>query len=282
MSGRFHLTHIVPSPKLHIFFGYMEIIETVRWGLINLGHEATYAINQLRSDAVNIVFGAQMLRLPEVKALPPDTIVYNLEQMAGLKPEEVRETTRYCVDNFVLWDYSEFNLPTWTALNPKFPVVHVPIGYAPILSRIEKPADQDIEVLFYGGPGGNRLRVFYDLCQKLVKAVFVHGLYGASRDGLVARSKLVLNINQYPRAGIIEMARVSYLLSNRKAVVSDYSSSSKIENGLSEAIVLAPIDRIVEECLRLLDDDASRVELEESGYRFMTARDVRRILAAAI
>lgn len=282
MNRRFHLTHIVPNPKLHIYMGHMEIIETIQWGLINLGHEVTYAINRFRNDAVNIVFGAQVLGIPALKALPQGTIVYNLEQIAGFKPEELRESLTYCADKFTVWDYSEFNLPTWTAMNPKIPVVHVPIGYAPILSRIEKPADQDIEVLFYGGPGGYRLGIFYDLCQNLVRAVFVHGLYGASRDSLIARSKLVLNINQHSRTNVFEMARVSYLLSNRKAVVSDFSSSTKIEYDLSDVIVLTPTDRVVQECLQLLADDARRVELEESGYEFMTKRDITGILSAAI
>lgn len=136
--------------------------------------------------------------------------------------------------------------------------------------------------LFYGGPGGYRLGIFYDLCQNLVRAVFVHGLYGASRDSLIARSKLVLNINQHSRTNVFEMARVSYLLSNRKAVVSDFSSSTKIEYDLSDVIVLTPTDRVVQECLQLLADDARRVELEESGYEFMTKRDITGILSAAI
>jgi hypothetical protein len=282
VNRKFHLTHIVPNPKLHIYFGHREIIETVQWGLINLGHEVTYAVNQFRNDVVNIVFGAQALGIPALQALPQGTIVYNLEQIAGYEPEELRESLTYCAHNFTVWDYSEFNLPTWTAMNPKTPIVHVPIGYAPILSRIEKPADQDIEVLFYGGPGGNRLRIFYDLCQKLVRAVFVHGLYGASRDSLIARSKLVLNVNQHPRTNVFEMARVSYLLSNRKAVVSDFSYSTKIEYDLNDVIVLAATDRVVEECLQLLADDARRTKLEESGYEFMTKRDIRGFLSVAI
>ena len=39
-------------------------------------------------------------------------------------------------------------------------------------------------------------------------------------------------------------------------------------------------DRVVEECLRLLADDARRIQLEESGYSFMTKRDIRGILSA--
>ena len=58
--------------------------------------------------------------------------------------------------------------------------------------------------------------------------------------------------------------------------------STKIEYDLTDVIVLAATDRVVEECLQLLADDARRVELEESGYEFMTKRDIRGILSAAI
>lgn len=87
MKPKFHLTHIVPNPALHIAHGYKEIIDSVQWGLASLGYEATYAINRGKNDAINIVFGASMLGLPALTNLPRNTIVYNLEQMAGFEPE---------------------------------------------------------------------------------------------------------------------------------------------------------------------------------------------------
>ena len=57
----FHVLHWIPDPRLHIFNGYNEVIETVIWGLRALGHDVTYAVNQLRGGAVPIVFGAQQL-----------------------------------------------------------------------------------------------------------------------------------------------------------------------------------------------------------------------------
>ena len=104
------------------------------------------------------------------------------------------------------------------------PIKVVPISYAPILTCIESAANQDIDVLIYGAVGEQRLAVFASLGRLLnggVSAVFASGLYGAARDGLIARSKIVLNINNIPYSKIFEIVRVSWLLANSKAVVAD-------------------------------------------------------------
>lgn len=282
MGRRFHLCHIIPHPRLHIFHGYKEVIDSIGWGLNQLGHAVTYEVNKFSPDATNIVFGAQMLDPAILRGLPSDTIIYHLEQIAVLDPDQIRESIRYCAEHFEIWDYSEFNLPTWKAIHGQCRLSHVPIGYAPILSRIGKPPIQDIEVLFYGGAGGTRLQIFADLCQKLVKTVFAHGLYGESRDNLIARSRIVLNINQYPDSHIFEIARVSYLLANRKAVISDYSASSKIESDIREAILFKPNEQIVDECLRILEHPDQIAELENKGFESISRRDIRNILAPAL
>jgi hypothetical protein len=282
MNKKIHLAHVIPSPSLHIFHGYDEIIETIRWGLVSLGYDVTYAVNRPQPNCTNIVFGAQMLRVEELKRLPANTIIYNLEQMADLQPEEIRESLRYCGEHLQVWDYSEFNLPSWRSLNPPREPINVPVGYSAVLSRIPKPANQEIDVLFYGGPGGPRLRIFAELCAKLVKAVFVHGLYGAARDALISNSKLIVNLGQYPQQRIFEIARASYLLANSKAIVSDRSSASKIEPDIENAVRFCPLDQVVQECLNLLDDAAARNKLERDGFEIMSRRDIRTLLAPAI
>jgi hypothetical protein len=275
---RVHLVHIIPNDKLHIFHGYDEIIETIQWGLAQLGCEVTYAINQFEPRSMNIVFGAQMLGVEHLKRIPANSIIYNLEQATGLKPESLRDSYRYCAEHLQIWDYSELNLPTWERFASAKRPLHVPIGYAPILSRIPKPEKQEIDVLFYGGPGGERLRIFHDLCSKLVRTVFVHGLYGKSRDDLISKSKIVLNINQYPAFGVFEIARASYLLANSKAIVSDVSSTSKIESDIRDAIRFCALEQVVSQCLDLLDDDATRIRLENDGFKAISKRDIRMIL----
>jgi hypothetical protein len=282
MNRRYHLAHVIPHPRLHIFHGYKEVIDSIQWGLQALGHEVTYAVNRLSQAGSNIVFGAQMLDPALLRDLPADTVIYNLEQNAGLNPVEARDSVRWCAERFVIWDYSEYNLPFWRALNPGCDVRLVPIGYAPTLSRIGKPAQQDIEVLFYGGPGGGRLQVFADLCGRLVRTVFVHGLYGESRDSLIARSRLVLNVNQYADSNVFEIARVSYLLANRKAVVSDFSDASRIEPDIRDALPFVPRERIVDACLELLEQPQRIAEWEERGFEIMRRRDIRASLAAAL
>ena len=105
MALCFHLSHIVPE-KAHFPQGYAEIIETIGWGLQQLGHEITYGRNNFRPGLRNIVVGAQMLELPFLESLPRDTIIYNLEQMSGASPADVPLSYRYCAENFLIWDYS--------------------------------------------------------------------------------------------------------------------------------------------------------------------------------
>ena len=40
----FHPTHIIPDPRLHGLYGYLEVIETLRCGLESLGHRVTTAV----------------------------------------------------------------------------------------------------------------------------------------------------------------------------------------------------------------------------------------------
>ena len=202
--------------------------------------------------------------------------------MAGIRPEALRDSLRYCGEHLQIWDYSEFNMPSWRLFEAAREPLNVPIGYSPGLTRIPKSADQEIDVLFYGGPGGPRLRIFQELCSRLLKAVFVHGLYGASRDGLIAKSKLIVNINQYPQYGIFEIARASYLLANSKAVVSDCSSASKIERDIKDAVRFCPLDQVTRECMKLLEDDSARTRLEGEGFEIMRRRDIRKLLESAV
>jgi hypothetical protein len=84
--------HCVPSdPRVHGLNGYKEVIGTIAWGLEQLGHRATYALNESVRDATNIIFGAHVLPIATLKRLPQDTIIYNLEQMRDVPAQQIRE-----------------------------------------------------------------------------------------------------------------------------------------------------------------------------------------------
>jgi len=284
-SPRLNIAHIVPVAGnrsiMHGLYGYREVIESVRWGLADLGCDVTVSENGFHGDRTNIVCGVQMLGDAALARLPAETIIYNFEQIGGVRLDALKPEIRTVADRFRIWDYSEANLPAWKAIGTGREVVHVPVGWAPVLKRIPRVEPQDIDVLFYGLPAPLRLEIFNDLCRQGIKCVFVSGLYGKARDDLIARAKLVLNINQY-QSRIFEVVRVSYLLANGKAVVADRQPATYVEPLLEDAIAFCPPDGMRAECERLLDDEPARRQLEVRGRAAIERRPIAPILATAL
>jgi hypothetical protein len=277
---KFHLAHIVPDKMHHGMHGYKEIVDTVQWGLEQLGHSVVYGLNTLSAKAINIIFGVQVLDLGLLETLPADTIVYNFEQAKGWSAQNLRPQMHLAAQRFCIWDYSAGNAGVWTGLGAKR--VHVvPIGYAPVLQRIPKPPLQDIDVLIYGSPANDRLGAFHHLAMSGLTSVFVCGLYGATRDDLIARAKLIVNIHNRERSKIFEIVRVSYLLANRKAVVAELDADSEIDDDMRAAVKVATAPPLVNDCRALVADDAARAAVEEAGFAIMARRDIRPILRQA-
>jgi hypothetical protein len=277
----FHLAHIVPSKLGHGLNGYKEVIDSIQWGLRELGHTADYGLNYLSSTATNIVFGAQILSEDVLLSLPSETIIYHLEQVRGQTLEELRPQARIAAERFHIWDYSPANALVWSQLGARSMRV-VPIGYAPNLQVIPRPSLQDIDVLIYGSTSEGRLSALHFLSQSGLTTVFVCGLYGRARDDLIARSKLVVNISAIERSKIFEIVRVSYLLANRKAVVADVDADTVIDDDIRSAVKITTPPELVNDCLRLATDDAARQELEEAGFAIIEQRDIRKILEKAL
>jgi hypothetical protein len=228
----------------------------------------------------NLVLGAQMLSEEQVDQLPADTVIYNLEQMARVPVDSIRPVMRKLAQRFPVWDYCEANLERWKSFVPVAEPCYVKIGWAPVLSQIPKPARQDIDVLLYGYPGDERLGLYRMLCDVGIRCVFVCGLYGEDRDSLIARSKLVVNSSHYTVSRIFEIARVSYLLANAKAVVTDLHPDTIIESDIARAVAISNMQTIVKDCLAYIDNDQRRSELERRGCEIFRARNIGEILRA--
>jgi hypothetical protein len=284
--AHYHLLHCVPpDPRVHGLNGYKEVIDTVAWGLEQLGHQVSYALNQSVRDATNIVFGAQVMPMTALKRLPEGTIIYNFEQMREITAAtQIRAEVRYYaqVPHFEIWEYTPANVPSWRTLGRQ-QVKVVPVGYAPILTRIPKAPRQDIDVLIYGMSGERRLQTFHGLSQRGLATVFVSGLYGAARDELISRAKVVLNINLYPHTRIFEIVRVSYLMANRKAVVADLDAGTSIDDDIRSAVKFASsLPDLLSLCDSLANNDRERTKLEELGFSCISRRDIRDILKGAL
>ena len=255
--------------------GYREVIETLQWGLAQLGHDVTVAFNTFETDRTNIFFGGQMLSDEQLQTVPPDSIFYQLEQMARVPLDHVRPITRTIASRFRIWEYNQENVDTWLKMNPAFAPQLLPISWSPILRRIPRLDNEDIDVLFYGITSPARLTVFDHLCRSGIKSLYACGLYGPLRDSLISRAKIILNLNFYDACRIFESVRVSYLLANEKAVVSDIYPDSIIDPDLKEAVAWAPLPKIAEEIARLLKDDTARRALAARGRAIIERRDIR-------
>jgi len=282
---KFHVAHIVPvagtRSLMHGLLGYREVVETVAWGLHDLGHEVSVGENSFRAGCVNIVFGAQMLAPADLARLPPETIIYNFEQIGDTPIAQLTPGIRVVAERLRVWDYSQSNLQAWTAAGARDRAVHVPVGWAPILSRIAKARDQDIDVLFYGSPSPARLSILTEISNRGATCVFACGMYGAARDALIARAKVVLNVNKH-QAKIFEIVRVSYLMANAKAVVADLPPGLSVEPDIAAALAFCRIEEMPAQCERLLDDAAARAELESRAREAIEARHVTPILRTAL
>jgi hypothetical protein len=268
---------IVSPPGYAHAEAFREVAETLQLGLAALGHDAVVVAGTPPADRRAIVLGANLLARHPL-ALGPDTILYNLEQVEPGSPwfgeEDVALFRRFRV-----WDYSARNAARLAALGVPPPVV-VPIGYVPEMTRIAA-AEEDLDVLFYGSLNPRRSALVRRLRADGLRVEAPFGVYGAARDALIARAKVVLNVHFY-EAKVFEVVRVSYLLANRKAVVSERGADPDAEAPFASAVRFAHYDELPRRCRELVESADARRTLGEAGLRVMQARPEAEILAAAL
>jgi len=276
---RFRIVIIEPPGYPHAA-AFTEVAETLVHGLTALGHQASAVINGFDPDAVNVVLGMHMLPAPVVAQLPPETVMYNLEQVEDSMFQWAPQL-REAFSRFEVWDYSQQNLVRLRAMNLAGRSHLLPIGMVPELCRIKSAPVQDIDVLFYGVVNERRRVALKSIQDRGHKVAAVFGAYGRERDGLIARAKLVLNLHKH-EAQVFEVVRVSYLLANAKAVVAEVSAVTAIDDDLRGAVAATPYDGLAETCSRLLADEAGRKALEQRGFAAMNARRQSDYLAALL
>lgn len=268
--AQYLISIIRPKGYLHSN-AFQEVAETLLYGLRQLGHESAILENTVDPRAMNIVLGAHLLGDAELAALPDGTIVYNLEQLGS---PHLSAAYMQLAGRCRIWDYSPVNLALWKQQKCAFAPALAEVGYAPVLRRIPAAPEQDIDVLFYGSLNEQRNAIFRKLEEAGVRVHAAFGVYGKERDALIARAKIVLNLHCY-EAKLFEVVRVSYLLANSKAVVSETAADI---GEFSHAVAAVPYEEIVAKCTELLRDEEARKALEARGHEFFRRREIVPIL----
>lgn len=256
---------------------FSDVAEILRYGLQSLGHHAVVNRMATVKDFLNIFLGVQLIG--DFSQIPPDSIIFNAEQMGSSSTVVNNALYLDVLKRYTVWDYSPKNIEHLDSLGITASLIK--IGYAPTLNRVNQKIHQDIDVLFYGSINQRRNRILVGLQERGVRTLGLVGVYGPELDDYLSRSKVVLNIHYY-ETKIFEIFRLCYLLTNKKAVVSELDETTEIEPDLTDAILGVPYDDLVEECHILVANTKARKALEERSFEIYSARDQSLFLRDAV
>jgi hypothetical protein len=262
---------VTPTPTYSHSSCFLEAAQSLRAAFIELGHECeiTTAPPVTRENVV--IMGAHLLHPADMLHLK-NPIVWQLEQMPDGSDEARAKLPLTATYLEVLkrahevWDYSRVNQAQLGKLGIVSKLLEV--GYSPCLTRIENVPELDIDVLFVGSMNERRSKILQALQTAGVKVVHAFDCYGIKRDNLIARAKIILNVHYY-QAKVWEIVRCSYLLANRKCVVSETGLDMDLEKPYYGAIAFASYDGLADECLGILKDDSLRAGWEWAGFERM-------------
>jgi hypothetical protein len=242
-----------------------------------LGYGAPIVTDPAAVEGTAVVLGTNLLRYVP-RPLPEKLILYNLEQVQVDSPwfdQAYIELLRH----YSVWDYSSRNIHALAGLGVK--AVQCGIGYSPGLTRIPHSLVQDIDVAFIGSIGERRARVLEALERQGMKVFAGSGLYGAERDAIFGRAKVVLNLHHY-EAQVFEIVRVSYLLANRLCIVSEAGLDNELEAPFRHGVAFVYYRDLVAVCHHLMQRPEERRRLSDAGFEAFKARPQAPMLEAAL
>jgi tetratricopeptide (TPR) repeat protein len=273
---KFAITIIKPPNYPHN--ALQEIGETVYHGLLQLGHDCIFTNNLDLANRQYIILGANLVYIYPLE-IPTNAIIYNFEQIYADSPWLKSGYIDYLLQ-YPIWDYSKINIKQLKSFGINN-VQYVPVGYVPQMTRVTLANEQDIDLLFYGSINARRQHIIDCLEAQGVKLKVLFGVYGEERDRFIARSKIILNMHFY-EAQVFEVVRVSYLLANRKFVISEIGSDLEEEQAFSSGLVLVQYDQLVDSCVYYLQHPEKREAMAARGFNLIQKRPAKDYLAAVI
>lgn len=262
---------------------FTDVILSCQKGLEASGYSTSSSPYTVLNHAVNIIFCSQLITWKQISAVAQQVIVYNWEPCA---PDNGRFPPTYIrqMQHAHVWDYNEQNIGLLKRAGVH-DIHYVPMGYVSEMQRVIPVIEQDIDVLFYGIEGERRKSVLDAIRAKglnLVTSEEVGFMSDEVRDQYIARTKVVLNMHFFERAHVFEVARVGYLLANKKAVVAEVSPLTHIEPDIHSAIAAGTLDELPQLCWDLVHDNQRRFDLEQRGFDVFSKRDAQQIMQTAM
>jgi hypothetical protein len=268
----------VVSPEGYDHRTFDEVADALEDAFRELGGSAPIVRNPEEwNGRIPIVLGANLLWRLGYPPMPPNSIIFNLEQMIE---GSVWMSDRYlpALQQFPVLDFSKQNLASLHGLGIRHARL-LEIGYSPALAKIPISLEKPYDVIFYGSVNDRRQRIIDELVARGMITASLRGIYGPDRDLHIGRAKLVVNIHYYEQSAF-EVVRVSYLVANKIPVLSERRPDET--DGEWAGVEYASYDQLVERCIALVDDDRWRERLAEDGFRHFSERRQADLLRTCI
>jgi Methyltransferase domain len=274
--SKFNITRIAQDGFLH-HAAMADLQDSLAWALSSLGHTANCTLNWFSEhNETNIILCPEFIA--DFQRLPPNSIIYNLEQPGHPLTPKVKSLVRQ--SNAIVWDYSFRSVQSWR--DEGFTRVHhVPIGYTPNLTRIPHSDPLNIDVLFFGWMTERRRAILDSLTASGLTVVSSAACYGGGRDELISRSRVCLNLHHDGRDRF-EIVRCSFLMANSKCVVTEPSSDDDEYDYLSSGLARVPARLLVDFVHSLVKSDSERIRMEAAASKAIRSRSFSESIAAAL
>jgi len=269
-SPEFRVVLIAPADYDHAE-ALLEIVELLVYAIRECGFQCDASKNMLHPTAVNIVVGANLLTYSS-ELLGARCVILQLEQLSDSHTLIQRGYLNLLRSALGVWDFAPSNIAYLASRGIE---AHLcPLGYGPTLQKCLPLSHQPIDVLFYGSVNHRRREILERVQQAGLEVRALFGSYGKQRNSCIAQAKVVLNVHYYDK-NIFEAVRVSYLLNNGAAVISETSRDypySKV------ALSLVPFEQLASAVIALCKDttgrDAYRNSCREDFKRHYYQRDL--------
>jgi glycosyltransferase involved in cell wall biosynthesis/UDP-N-acetylglucosamine:LPS N-acetylglucosamine transferase len=223
-----NFTLVAPSPTSPSV-SRAEIGNILAHGFVDAGVPVREQTNAVQSSSANLLIGYEAIGSVDAMS-GMRTIALQFDPLSHLTEDRRRELTQLLGRASEVWTFSSRDARWFTEKGIKARVL--PLGFAgPIPPRTS--AVHDIDVLFEGIPNQRQSVAIAEL-EKFCEVARFQGAFGATRDDLYRRAKIVLLLKPEDMSSI-DHARVIHLMRAGALIVAEDAS----ENGFGESIVTA-------------------------------------------
>jgi hypothetical protein len=258
----FNVTLIQPPAFVHSL-ALKEAAEYIHATLSSCGYRSTRTLNTVSQDAFNILFCAHLLNGEQIQKIPPDSIIFNSEQLEDDNERRFYSAVyRDLLDRIYVWDYSHHNLSLLSHDNKSI----IPFLHCEALKRSNIRRERGLSLLFYGRITPRRQRILQELQRNGIPVQVMFGIYEYDRDVEMLRARAILNLHKNDETRAFEPIRCFYPLINDVPVISESAADDPAAQAYAESVFFFDQASLSREIKTLFDNPSA---FQETSHRML-------------